>query len=173
MVNTASGAVEEGDDALQLLRADLRLIGLFVTMAEGAEHGQKLATAQHDVILGTAGDVPQTVVDTWSDMMAIRLVAHLIQWRTSKPWSAYAGTGGDVKKILQILIPAAIGKVDAARGNATFLSAEQTGILRSFAGGKAGTAMTAAAPLPADIATGAYGGHVFFETAGGFFHLAP
>jgi hypothetical protein len=173
VVNTATGAVEEGDDALQVLRANLKIIGLFVTMAEGPEHGQKLADAQHNVVLGTAGDVPQSVVDSWTDMMSVRLVAHLIQWRSSKPWSAYAGTGGDVKAILRVLIPAAVGKEDPARGHATFLTKEQTGILRSFAGGKAGTAMTGPAALPADIKTGSYSGHIYFEADGGFFELAP
>lgn len=173
VVNTASGAVEEGDDALQILRANMKIIGMFVTMAEGPEHGQQITDAQNAVLLGTAGNVPQSVVDTWTDMMAVRLVAHLIQWRSSKTWSDYAGTGGDVKAILKILIPAAVGRADPTRGGATFLTAEQTGILRSFAEGKAAAAMTGPAALPEDVAKGPYSGHVFFETSSGYYHMTP
>jgi hypothetical protein len=177
VVNTASGAVEEGDDALRLIQVDAKILSVFVRMAESAEHGGKLAAAQARAVLQSAADVPQSVVDSWKDLMSVRLVAHAIQWRSAKVWNAYAGTGGDVKAILKILLPA-VGRIDKAKGGAMFVSSEQTGILFSFAVGKAKEALDSktAGPLPKDIDQDetTYAGHVFFSAGGDkFFHMSP
>jgi len=172
-VKTDSGGVEEGDDALHLLQLEPKILSVFVRMAESAEHGAKLATAQLKSV--AAADVPKSVVDTWTDMKAVRLVAHLIHWRSAKGWGAYAATGGDVKKILAVARPV-IGTDDPARGGATFLTAEQTGIVFSFAEGKAKDALASptAADLPADITKTSYAGNIFFaDGAGKFYRMTP
>jgi hypothetical protein len=172
--NTKAGGVEEKDDALHLIQLDSRILTFFVTLAEDPEHGPQLASAQAKVLGSGPAMVPQSVIDTWKDTMAIRLVAHAIQFRSAKSWSDYAGTNGDVKQIVRILV-SVTGKVDAARGGATFVDSTQADVIFSFAGGKAKEAFTApAAPLPADIAKGSYGGHIFVDDGGGnFLHLGP
>src|SRR5580658_3396938 len=175
VVNTTSGAVEEGDDALHLIQLEPRILSQFINLAEDPKHGPSLAAAQAKTLGSGPTNVPQSVVDTWTDMMAVRLVAHAIQWRSAKSWADYASTGGNVKAIVTILV-SVVGASDAARGSAIFLDATQTGVLFSFAGGKAKEALAspAAAALPADIKTGSYAGHVFFDAGGGtFFHMSP
>ncbi|MEA2693750.1 MAG: hypothetical protein QOJ16_3137 [Acidobacteriota bacterium] len=175
VVNTGRGAIEEGDDALRLIQLEPKVLSIFVRQAESAEHGPKLATAQFQVVAGTAAAVPKSVVDTWTDLMAIRLVAHLIQFRSAKQWKDYEGTGGSVKEILKVAAPV-IGTVDPGRGKATFLTAEQTGVVLSFAKGKAKEALDSpsAADLPADIAKVSYAGNIFFEDGKGkFFRMSP
>src|SRR5271166_252499 len=172
--NTKAGGVEEKDDALHLIQLDPRILTFFVSLAEDPEHGPQLGAAQAKVLGAGPAMVPQSVIDTWTDTMAIRLVAHAIQFRSAKSWSDYEGTNGDVKQIVRILM-SVTGKVDAARGNATFVDTTQAGVIFSFAGGKAKEAFTSpAGPLPADLAKGSYGGHIFVDDGGGsFLHLAP
>ena len=69
------------------------------------------------------------------------------------------------------IIARQVGEIDSRRGGARFLSKLQAQVLRSFAGGLAGTVMGAAAPLPADIAGGSYGGHIFPGNAENYCHL--
>lgn len=170
VVDTSSGLVEEGDNALQILHANPKIINLFVTLAESGEHRQKVVDAQFDTINQIVGNVPPSIA-SW-DKATIQLAAHLIWFRTGKNWPAYEGTGGNVAAILRVAAPL-IGKQDPSVGNAWLLDAKQTGILRSFAKGRAAAGMGAPGALPADVTTKSYEGHVFFEGSGGHYHIAP
>jgi hypothetical protein len=170
VVNTDSGAVEEGDDALQLIRLDTRILDLFIRIAESPEHGAKLAQAQVGAI--DALQVPDAVADTWPSA-SIKLAAHCIHWRGGKTWSSYVATAGNVAAIVHVVAPLA-GSPNASVGGGILVPAVTAGILFKFAGGLAKTVVGAAGPAPADAATSPtrYRGHVFFEDGtGNFFHL--
>lgn len=174
VVNTENGGIEEGDNGLRIIQLDKKILGLFITIAESAEHGQNLATAQDETIMGTAGKVPASVIsDTanWGDLMTIRLVAHLIQWRSAKQWSSYSGCNGSVKEILKVAKDLN-GKTDAKKGGARVWSSEQTNILLSFAGGKAAAGFDAggAQELPADVAEGSMSNVTLFDAGGGKYY---
>jgi hypothetical protein len=146
-VNTETGLVEEGRNALRLIQFDKKVLSLLIKVSEDAGSKQKFIDAQWGAIAANAGNVPDAALK-WADT-SIALVAHCIHWRPSG-WSPYLGTGGDVKEIVKV-IGKIIGDVDPKRGNATFVSPTSTYILRKFAGGAAASGMSAAGPLPEDL----------------------
>jgi hypothetical protein len=172
VVNTDTGGIEEGDDALQLIRFEPEILSQFVALAESKEHGPTLAAVQDQTIMGTAGQVPQSVVDGWSDMMAIRLVAHLIHFRSSKTWGDYAGTGGNVKAIMGIFLSVLGKSSDPVHGGALYVTPEQTSVVFSFAGGKGKQALDSQSPkaFPDPIAPDSLAGHAVFDAGGGSYY---
>lgn len=140
MVNTDNGAVEEdplvgGDkgskDARMLFSISLPLLSLFVHLAESKEHGPILQSSFQQST--PALQVPASV-ESWTDMKAVRLAAHLVHWRSSS-WSLYAGSGGNVKSIMRAFATQVPPNPDV--GDAHVLSEAQASVLFAFAGGKA------------------------------------
>jgi hypothetical protein len=185
-VNTETGLVEEGKNALRLIQFDKKVLSLLIKVSEDAGSKQKFVDAQWGSISALAGNVPDAALK-WADT-SIALIAHCIHWRPSG-WSPYLGTGGDVKEIVKV-IGKIIGKVDPKRGNATFVTADATFILRKFAEGAAASGMSAAGPLPEDLVPKAkdaekdkdkekekpkdYKGHIFLAAGKGtFYHVEP
>ncbi len=169
VVNTDTGYVEEGDNALRLLQFNTTLLSLLINLA--TKYSQDFVDAQWKAIAGLAAAVPASA-RKW-DVKTIRLVAHCIHWRTGRLWPDYVSTGGDIGAIVRI-IAMQVGDVDAKRGGAIFLSQFQTSVLCSFAEGLARSGMGNAAPLPADIKENSYAGHIFFQSdANNYYHLSP
>jgi hypothetical protein len=158
MVNTDNGAVEEdpmvggGDtgpkNARMLFSLSVPLLSLFVHLAESEEHGPKL----HEAVQQStpALQVPASV-ETWKDMGAVRLAAHLVHWRSSS-WSLYSGTGGNVGSIMKAFATQVPANPDL--GGAHVLSEAQAGVLFGFAGGKAKDAFSGTVDLATKPASG-------------------
>lgn len=151
MVNTDNGAVEEdpmvgGDkgpkNARMLFSLSVPLLSLFVHLAESDEHGPLLHAALQQST--PALQIPASV-EGWTDMMAVRLAAHLVHWRSSS-WSLYAGTGGNVKSIMRAFATQVPPNPDL--GGAHVLSESQASVLFAFAGGKAKEAFAGTVDIP-------------------------
>ena len=183
-VNTETGLVEEGSNALRLIQFDKKVLSLLIKVSEDAGSKQKFIDAQWGAIAAYSGNVPDAALK-WADT-SIALVAHCVHWRATG-WTPYVGTGGDVKEIVKV-ITKVIGDVDPTRGNATFVGRGPTSILRKFAGGAAASVMSAAEALPEDIAPKAkdedkdkekekpkdYKGHIFLGAGKDtYYHVEP
>jgi len=180
MLNTDTGLVEEGGNALNLLRFNTDLLSLLVTIQESPEHEQKFVDAQWALMSKYAAALPDVVVKGWKDKKpSIALAAHCIWWRSARNWNHYQATGGDVKKILHVIAPVINMKAapDPARGGALFVGEGASTVLFRIAAGHGKTGLKSASPepLPADLKPdGKYAGHVFFEAGGGkYYHLEP
>lgn len=148
VVNTDSGAIEEDEfgpkgksrNAREILSLSKPILSRFVSLAETEEHAKVLVDAQQKQTFGFK--FTKHVVDTWKDMLAVRLVAHCIHWRSSAMWAQYENCDDNVKKIITVLAPRINGgKRNAALGNAFVASADQTTALFMMAKGKAKEAL--------------------------------
>ncbi len=167
-VNTNTQQIEEGDKALKLIRTDKKVLSLLIQLGEAPEHRQNVVNAEVGTVLQNAGAVPSWAY-SWSNA-AIRFTAHCVHWGSA--WSSYSSTGGDIKSITQAMAPR-VAK-EASRGGAILTAVPSTNTFRSFAGGALKGLLTGPAPLPADIDTTSYAGHIFFAAGGGsYYHLAP
>jgi hypothetical protein len=165
--------VEVGDNALRLIELEPAILSVFVNMAESDEHGPKLVEAQQKWTLGY--NLPPSVEESWTDLMAIRLVAHLIQWRSGRLWKDYANCGGSVHKIIRVALPV-ISELDPKMGNAHVMTPQQTSILFSFAEGKAKEALDSPDPvaLPNAIAPDSMKGVTLLEAGNGkYYRMSP
>ena len=165
--------IEVGDNAMRLIELEPAILSVFVNMAESDEHGPKLVEAQQKWTLGY--NLPPSVEESWTDLMSIRLVAHLIQWRSARLWKDYAACDGSVQKIIQVALPV-ISKLDPKMGNAHVMTPEQTGILFSFAEGKAKEALDSpdATALPPNIAPDSLKGVVLLDAGSGkYYRISP
>jgi hypothetical protein len=100
VVDTSTGWVEVGNDALRLLQLDRSLLQIFVRLGSDPDHASHALEAQWAwVKRHAAGDVPQFAW-SWSPD-AIKLVAHLMQWMPGSNWRNvdWSSTGGDVLAI--------------------------------------------------------------------------
>ena len=179
-VDTASGTVKEGQAALELIRFDKEVLSLLIQVGEDPAHSQNIVNAEADTVARHAGAVPDSVLDqNWSDE-SIAFAAHCVHWGSN--WSAFAGTGGSIPKMIRIMARG-VPRDDSDPGGATVTQSSATNTFLAFA--RLGTAVgaiqrnhlvTGPAALPNDLRatpTG-YAGHVFLATgAGTFFHLAP
>jgi hypothetical protein len=103
LVNTDTGLVELGDNALQLLRFNRELLSVFISIAEeekiaenGKSHKQNVADAQWEALnQHLAFNVPKLAQETWNDINTIRFVAHCIMWGLGAKWDHFMDTGGD------------------------------------------------------------------------------
>lgn len=159
MVNIKDNVVEEEKNALRLLQFDKPLLGLLIDLSRRYQEG--MVEAQWKALAETAARYPDDIL-AWPDS-AIALAAHCIHWR-STGWSPYVATKGDLRGILRV-IGGKVGKLDPARGNATFVGQDATRILASFGGGTGRAALNAlsSGPLPGNINSGSYSGTIFFK----------
>ncbi len=171
VVNFENGGIEEGDNALRLLQFDTGVLNLFISLAESEDYGKSIAKAQNDNT--DALKVPDSVGNSWTDMNAIRLAAHLIHWRSAVRWSDYARTDGSVLQVLQKAMPV-INKAsrDASLGNAMVMTEEQTGITRKIGNGCAKGVMGAAITI-APVQDTSLSGFALFKAGGGKYYKVP
>ena len=165
VVNTANGAIEVGDEALELLEGKKELLASLIAL--GNAHHQALVDAQWAVMKDNAAKVPDWALD-WSEE-AIQLVAHMTHGGSAYGWMAkgkdaagrpsgdelYKATNGDIGKILSTWGRLRAGAPEA---NGVYLIASQDHHmveLRTWGGG-AGAAWIgagASGPLKVDRAT--------------------
>lgn len=146
VLNFENGGIEEGDNALRLIQFDTGILNLFVSLAESEEYGATIAKAQNDHT--AALKVPQSVVNTWTDIMAIRLAAHAIHGRGALSWASFSATGGDVHKIMKIVTPVIGGSIKEDHGGALVMSEIQTQVfVNNMAHGKAKEGFDSPAPV--------------------------
>lgn len=170
-VNFESGGIEEGDSALRMIQFEPKVLNLFVTLAESNAYGNIIAKAQNDNT--DALKVPDSVVNSWTDMNAIRLAAHLIHWRSARGWSWYAKTDGSPLQVMQVVAPIINGGTrNAQLGNAMVMTEEQTGIVRKIANGVAKGTMGAATAVVSPEA-GSLSNMALFAAGGGRFFRMP
>jgi hypothetical protein len=115
VVNTATGAVETGRNALAIMQADPHILAAMIDIGEGAGTKQQIADAQWKGIKahGTA-QVPDFALD-W-DMSVLQLVAHITHWGPAYGWhnksvaKGYEDSGGDPLQVVITFLRAAAGK---------------------------------------------------------------
>lgn len=172
-VDVTTGFVVADDAALQWIRNDVKLLSLFMNIAEDLGHGQSFVNAEWQTIRAAAGNVPDTVRG-WP-IRTIVYVAHCVHWG-GLTWGRWAAIGPDLATIIrtQALHVPRIAPAAWAGGGALQILPIATSTFVSMSGGLARTVLQVPAPLPGDIATGSYGGHIFFDAGNGmFWHLAP
>jgi hypothetical protein len=100
-VNTLTGAVETGTNALAIMQTDPRILSVMSDIVERPENRQKVADANLVGIRATGTmNVPAYAMG-WPKG-SIQLVAHIHHWGTKYGWGsgAYQDTGGDPLKIV-------------------------------------------------------------------------
>jgi peptidoglycan hydrolase-like protein with peptidoglycan-binding domain len=109
-VNTTTGLIESGDDALQLLRFDREMLSVFISIAESKE----LAKSNNKTRQQNVGDaqwkaakdhpaykVKPEAKDNWTDINTIRFVSHCVYWGAKAQWEDFLGTGGDYRAAMR------------------------------------------------------------------------
>ncbi|MBW4436556.1 MAG: hypothetical protein KME04_05450 [Pleurocapsa minor GSE-CHR-MK-17-07R] len=169
-VNFETGGIEVGDDAERMLQFDTGFLSLFINIAEGQmgeEMARKLAQSQNE---GTVAlNVPDSVVNTWSDIWTIRMAAHFIHGRGVLNWGSFAGTGGNTREVVKVAVPAIGGKISKELGGALVMTAEQTHVFASnVAKGKAKEGFDSPAPITIvpPLAEGSMTGVVLWHKSG-------
>lgn len=104
MVNGDTGAIEYGQNAIELMRVSPKLLSIFVTLGRDAAHKQHSTDAQWQEMDKRAGNAPEYAYK-WlaSNSDTVRLIVHLSHWQPGSGWQAhdYSGTGGDMFKVLK------------------------------------------------------------------------
>jgi hypothetical protein len=175
VVNTDTGMIETGDNALRLMQFDEEMLTALINLGSGGEREQYAIDAQWEAMEARAAKVPEYAYD-WSES-AIALCAHLAHWTPAFGWGVhpktYSSANGDLVEIagtwarLAAKIPkwAATLANGAIVGPGDMMSPGHR--LMGFAEGAGGAAVAAAA----DVVTGtraeigedsAYSGHVLF-----------
>lgn len=109
-INTGTGAVEEGNNALAIIMVNPHILAAMVEIGES--HKQAVADAQWKGIkeIGTA-KVPDYAL-SWSKEL-VQLVAHISHWGPAYGWryasAGYKDSGGDALKIIQHFLTKASG----------------------------------------------------------------
>jgi hypothetical protein len=175
LVNTETGMIETGANALRLMQFDTKLLGVFVTLGRAPEHQQHALDAQWSAMETQAAHVPEYAY-AWPEK-SIALCAHLAHWSPAFGWGyhpgRYSGVNGD-------LVAIAGTWAHLAAGNANYTTVLKNGAiigpfdmmqpghrLLGFADGAGGQAVQS----DAEIITGTraeigdnseYAGHVLF-----------
>jgi hypothetical protein len=104
VVNGDTGAIEYGQNAIELMRVSPKLLSIFVTLGRDAAHKQHSTDAQWQEMEKKAGNVP-AYASKWlaSNSDTIRLIVHMSHWQPASGWRShdYSGTGGDMFKVLK------------------------------------------------------------------------
>ncbi|MBP2325162.1 hypothetical protein JOF56_005547 [Kibdelosporangium banguiense] len=175
VVNTDTGMIETGDNALRLMQFDEEMLTALINLGSGEEREQYSIDAQWEAMEAHAAKVPEYAYD-WSES-AIALCAHLAHWTPAFGWGVnpktYSSTNGDLVEIAGTWarLAAKIPKWAATLANGAIIGPGDMMSpghrLMGFAEGAGGTAVAAAA----DTVTGtraeigedsAYSGHVLF-----------
>lgn len=180
-VNTLTGGIETGDNALRIIQLDQKLNSFLWNFATdpsispstratptdpGRSYQQLWADAQWTVARQHAANVP-AYAQTW-DLLAIRLVAHISHWWPAVGWAAgYAATNGDITAIVRrfgTLAGRARASGAIVHNGGADIGALHSSRFPTWANGAAMGALHPAAALPADIEQGPntrYAGRVY------------
>jgi hypothetical protein len=105
MVNDQTGAIEDANDAIELMRVSPKLLSIFVMLGRDAAHKQHTIDAQWLEMQKKAGSVPDYAYK-WLGVHdeTLRFLAHGSHWNPNAGWEAndYSGTGGDMFKALKL-----------------------------------------------------------------------
>jgi hypothetical protein len=161
VVNTRTGAVEEGNNALALMAAKRDVLASLSAISEHPSFRQTISDAQWSFVAGSgrAGDVPDFAYD-W-DPRVIRFVAHMTHAGPAYGWSKvklgsrsrrdmYKDTGGDMARVLVVFGRLRCGKPEEPSG--AFKVSTQTALVASWmrhwgTGVAADTLATGSGPL--------------------------
>jgi hypothetical protein len=111
-VNTLTGAVETGSNALAIIQTDPHILAAFISIGENDAFKQKIADAQWTGIKahGTAR-IPEFALD-WPKEL-VQMVAHITHWGPAYGWhqasDGYKQAGGDPLRIILHFISRASG----------------------------------------------------------------
>jgi len=149
VVNTDNGAVEEdqlegnlpGMDARKLFALSEPLLTLYKHVAESEVHAKFLQPAMQKQEAAAGLAIPQSVIDTWSDVAAIKLAGHLILGAGLR-WTSLEKCNGSVREILRVYAKLAVPE-DSSRGGARVVGTDYAKVILSMAGGKALEALEA------------------------------
>jgi hypothetical protein len=175
LVNTDTGMIETGANALRLMQFDTKLLGVFVTLGRAPEHQQHALDAQWSAMEKQAAHVPEYAY-TWPEK-SIALCAHLAHWTPAFGWgyhpNRYSGANGDLVTIagvwahLAATIPDWATKLKNGAIIGPYDMMQPGHRLLGFADGAGGQAVQSAA----EIVTGThteiaddpqYAGHILF-----------
>ena len=105
VVNGDTGALEYGQNAIELMRVSPRLLSIFVTLGRDAAHKQHATDAQWQEMEKKAGKVPAYAYK-WlaANGDTVRFIVHVSHWLPAYGWGQndYSGTGGDMFKVLKL-----------------------------------------------------------------------
>jgi hypothetical protein len=113
VINTETGAVETGRNALAIVQADPHILAALIAIGENEKFKQKIADAQWTAIKqhGTA-NVPEFALD-WPKEI-VQLVAHINHWGPAYGWHSshggYEATKGDPFDVVLQFFRLAAGK---------------------------------------------------------------
>ena len=87
MVNGDTGAIEYGQNAIELMRVSPKLLSIFVTLGRDAAHKQHATDAQWQEMEKKAGKVPAYAYK-WlaSNDDTVRLIVHMSHWQPAYGW---------------------------------------------------------------------------------------
>ena len=114
-INTVTGAVEQGTNALAIMQTDPHILAAMIEIGENERFKQEVADAQWKGIKahGTA-NVPDFALD-WPKAI-IQLVAHITHWAPAYGWhsqsSGYAASGGDALAVVLHFFRVTAGKAN-------------------------------------------------------------
>jgi hypothetical protein len=172
VLDTGSKRKFRGDSALQLIKADNRLLMLFTSIARGEVPGVDPAAgkfkdaarkavfdAQKDYFLnryrgGDFGAAIKQVGSTWP-YDSLMMVLHLEWWGVSH-WSQFKDTGGDMTKIIKKAFELYKGYVETRNG-AQVAKKDLAAHLQNFGGASSAACWGPAQQIKTeDLETGAY-----------------
>ncbi|HEX4708650.1 MAG TPA: DUF4157 domain-containing protein [Candidatus Udaeobacter sp.] len=146
VVNTQTGAIEKGLNALGLIQSDARLLGVFIAIAENDRTSQKVVDAQWTKMESGAGKVPK-YAHAWDDKL-IALVAHISHWWPATGWLSKVFDGKTSAKDILMAWATKAGK--KTRNGAYVVSNADTidPNFKNWGSGVAWDAISAVSPIP-------------------------
>lgn len=146
VVNTQTGAIEKGLNALGLIQADAKLLAVFIAISESDKTSQKVVDAQWSKMEGGAGKVPK-YAHGWDDKL-IALVAHISHWWPATGWLSKAFDGKTSTKDILMAWAAKAGK--KTKSGAYVVSNADTidPNFKNWGSGVAWDAISAVSPIP-------------------------
>lgn len=175
VVNTDTGMIETGDNALRLMQFDEEMLTALINLGSGDEREQYSIDAQWEAMEAHAAKVPEYAYE-WSEP-AIALCSHLAHWTPAFGWGVhprtYSSTNGDLVDIAGTWarLAAKIPKWAATLANGAIIGPSDMMSpghrLMGFAEGAGGAAVAGSADIVtatrAEIGADAqYSGHVLF-----------
>ena len=153
VVNTETGAIELGKNALEMMKIDRKLLSVLITLGEDKPYAESSVEAQWRQIRKTSGKVPK-YAESWSDE-AIALGCHLTHWLPGYAWGMnnYSNTGGDVLQIVSLFGRILGEKNGGVKKNGAIVAEKFDPILhlKAFAGGAGLNAIKAVCSEPKEI----------------------
>ena len=146
VVNTQTGAIEKGLDALGLIQADEKLLGVFIAIAENDKTSQEVVDAQWTKMESAAAKVPK-YAHGWDDKL-IALVAHISHWWPATGWLSKVGDG---KSTTKDILMAWAEKAGTKKKSGAYVVSNADTIdpnFKAWGSGVAWDAISAVSPVP-------------------------